>query len=130
MPDLTGIEKVDRLPILVSTMGDKKLLNIPKITEGLLKHRHKPCTVSSENGDWKTWYVPCALTLPAPTLADYQEHVPFSSSCWAILFYTSAVGIISLSWYWPQPSESVWDLAVGPRFSCSKALEDSGRPLT
>lgn len=34
MPDLTGIEKVERLPILVSTMGEKKLLEIPKITNG------------------------------------------------------------------------------------------------
>jgi hypothetical protein len=31
MPDVTGNEKVDRLPILVSTMGEKKLLEIPKI---------------------------------------------------------------------------------------------------
>jgi hypothetical protein len=34
MPDLTGTEKVDRLPILVSTMGEKKLLQIPKIPAG------------------------------------------------------------------------------------------------
>jgi len=34
MPDLTGNEKVDRLPILVSTMGEKKLLSIPKIPTG------------------------------------------------------------------------------------------------
>lgn len=34
MPDLTGKEKVDRLPILVSTMGEKKLLEIPKTSAG------------------------------------------------------------------------------------------------
>jgi hypothetical protein len=34
MRDLTGIEKVDRLPILVSTMGEKKLLDIPKLPSG------------------------------------------------------------------------------------------------
>jgi hypothetical protein len=34
MPDLTGTEKVDGLPILVSTMGEKKLLQIPKIPAG------------------------------------------------------------------------------------------------
>jgi hypothetical protein len=34
MPDLTGTEKVDRLPILISTMGEKKLLQIPKIPAG------------------------------------------------------------------------------------------------
>lgn len=33
MPDLTG-NKVERLPILVSMMGEKKLLEIPKITTG------------------------------------------------------------------------------------------------
>ena len=33
-PDITGIAKVDRLPILVSTMGVKKLLTIPKIQTG------------------------------------------------------------------------------------------------
>ena len=33
MPDLTG-NKVERLPILVSTMGEKKLLEIPKIITG------------------------------------------------------------------------------------------------
>lgn len=32
--DLTGNEKVDRLPILVSTLGDTKLLDIPKIPAG------------------------------------------------------------------------------------------------
>jgi hypothetical protein len=31
MPDVTGNEKVDKLPILVSTMGEKKLLETPKI---------------------------------------------------------------------------------------------------
>ena len=34
MPDLTGTEKVDRLPVLVSTMGDSKLLAIPKTLNG------------------------------------------------------------------------------------------------
>lgn len=34
MSDLTGKDKVDRLPILVSTMGEKKLLDIPKIPAG------------------------------------------------------------------------------------------------
>ena len=34
MPDLTGQDKVDRLPTLVSTMGEKKLLGIPKIPAG------------------------------------------------------------------------------------------------
>ena len=34
MLDLTGKGKVDRLPILVSTMGEKKLLEIPKIPAG------------------------------------------------------------------------------------------------
>lgn len=34
MADLTGNDKVDRLPILVSTMGDQKLLDIPKLTTG------------------------------------------------------------------------------------------------
>jgi hypothetical protein len=34
MPDLTGNDKVDRLPILVSTLGDTKLLGIPKISAG------------------------------------------------------------------------------------------------
>ena len=37
MLDLTGKEKVDRLPILVSTMGEKKLLGIPKIAAGTRK---------------------------------------------------------------------------------------------
>jgi hypothetical protein len=31
MLDSTGNQKVDRLPILVSTLGDTKLLDIPKI---------------------------------------------------------------------------------------------------
>ena len=31
MSDLVGFEKVDRLPILVTTMGETKLLHIPKI---------------------------------------------------------------------------------------------------
>src|SRR5579872_2743839 len=35
MPDLTGIKKVDRLPILVITMEETKLLNVPKITAGI-----------------------------------------------------------------------------------------------
>ena len=34
MSDLTGIKKVDRLPILVTTMGKTKLLNVPKIPAG------------------------------------------------------------------------------------------------
>jgi hypothetical protein len=34
MCDLTGNEKVDRLPILVPTMGDQKLLDIPKLATG------------------------------------------------------------------------------------------------
>ena len=34
MCDLTGNDKVDRLPILVSTMGDQKLLDIPKLATG------------------------------------------------------------------------------------------------
>jgi len=34
MHDLTGTGKVERLPILVSTMGEKKLLAIPKISTG------------------------------------------------------------------------------------------------
>jgi len=34
MIDLTENEKVDRLPILVSTMGDQKLLEIPKLATG------------------------------------------------------------------------------------------------
>jgi len=34
MSNLTGKDKVDRLPILVSTMGEKKLLDIPKIAAG------------------------------------------------------------------------------------------------
>lgn len=34
MSDLTGKEKVDRLPILVSTLGETKLLKIPKIPAG------------------------------------------------------------------------------------------------
>ena len=34
MQDLTGTEKVDRLPILVTTMGKTKLLDIPKIPAG------------------------------------------------------------------------------------------------
>lgn len=34
MPDLTGKENVDRLPILVSTMGETKLLGIPKLPAG------------------------------------------------------------------------------------------------
>jgi len=34
MCDLTGNEKVDRLPILVSTVGEQKLLAIPKLATG------------------------------------------------------------------------------------------------
>ena len=34
MPDLSGTEKVDRLPIFVTTMGETKLLDIPKIPAG------------------------------------------------------------------------------------------------
>jgi len=34
MCDLTGNEKVDRLPILVSTIGEQKILDIPKLATG------------------------------------------------------------------------------------------------
>jgi len=34
MFDITGNEKVDRLPINVSTIGEQKLLDIPKLATG------------------------------------------------------------------------------------------------
>jgi len=34
MPDSTGRDNVDRLPTLVSTMGETKMLGIPKIPSG------------------------------------------------------------------------------------------------
>jgi len=34
MCDITGNEKVGRLPIIVSTIGEQKLLEIPKLATG------------------------------------------------------------------------------------------------
>jgi len=58
MSDLMGTDKVDRLPILVSTMGEKKLLDIPKteLHAMLWSMLH---TVPFKNGDWRIWSTPC-----------------------------------------------------------------------
>jgi len=79
MSDLMGTNQVDRLPILVSTMGEKKLLDIPKTK---LHAVLSPMlyTVPFKNGDWRIWSVPCVSTRPVQTLAYYQKHVSFWSS--------------------------------------------------
>ena len=60
--DLMGTDKVDRLPILVSTMGEK-LLDIPK-TELHAVLWPMLYTVPFKNGDWRIWSVPCVSTQP------------------------------------------------------------------
>ena len=88
-----GTDKVDRLPILVSTMGEKKLLDIPK-TELHAMLWPMVYTVPFKNGDWKIWFAPCVSTRPVQILAYYQEHVSFWSSWLEGLFYTSDVVIV------------------------------------
>ena len=88
-----GTDKVDRLPILVSTMGEKKLLDIPK-TELYAMLWPMLYTVPLKNGDWRIWSMPCVLTRPVQILAYYQEHVSFWISCLEGLFYTSDVVIM------------------------------------
>jgi len=50
MYGLSGTDKVDRLPILVTTMGETKLLEIPKIPAGTGK-----AEVEAENNAIREW---------------------------------------------------------------------------
>ena len=81
MLDLTGNKKFDRLPILVSKLGDTKLLDIPKISAGTGQaERHMLFTMPSSNGSLNLWSAECVLTQPALTLVGFLEHASYLSS--------------------------------------------------
>ena len=58
---LTGKEKVDWLPILVSTMGEKNLLDIPKIAAGTGHAMAHAVGLHSDIQEWELDNLVCAM---------------------------------------------------------------------